>query len=727
MRPGNNIVQFGKEVSAAIDRFTKSLPPDVKIETISNQPQSVHSAIVQFLKEFGIAIFAVILVTIILLPRRVALIAASTIPISIFITIGCMWVSGIELQTVSLAGLIIVLGMVVDNAIVIIDNYVEKLDSGITPFEAASKSVTELFGSVFSATLIIIICYVPMPFLMKGTGKDFIASLPATVAFALFISLIVSALLVPFMSYLFIKHGIKGEANKGKKAAFLNGLQKFYDRVLEASFKRKRAVILFGAATFIIGLYLLSISPQESFPAIERNQFAVEVYLPAGSSLQQTDAVLKDLEKRLQADSRVQVVTSFVGASSPRFHTIYAPNFPAKHYGQLVVLTKSNEATVEILNEYSKKYKVSPVNPSANIKWKQLQMTPSKAPIEIRITGDTLPDIKETATRVENVMHKFKGVQWVRNDFGEPLQTIDLNIKPDEADRLGYSKSILSYSLLVGTKGFPVSKIWEDDYPVDVVLRVDKKVKSSPEEILNQYVTSPFLISSVPVRQIADLTSGWTEGEIAHRNGLRTLTVRADIDRDVYTVSIFEKAKKMIDTLKLPEGVSIQYGGDYEMGIENLTPLNYALIISVLITFLILLIQFRKIKTTLLIMGTMPLSIFGASFGVFITGYPFSVTAFIGLISLMGIVIRNGIILISYAEELQHEQNYSLEEAAIAAAKRRMRPIFLTSAAAAVGVVPMIASGSSLWGPLGSVICFGVLFSMILCLFIFTGSILCNK
>ena len=271
---------------------------------------------------------------------------------------------------------------------------------------------------------------------------------------------------------------------------------------------------------------------------------------------------------------------------------------------------------------------------------------------------------------------------------------------------------------MVGTKGFPVSTIWEGDYPVNVTLKVDKATKTVPEDILNQYVTSPFIVSSVPVRQIADLKPGWTEGCITHRNGVRTITVQSEVERGIFTDKVFNGIKEKVDKLQLPEGVSINYGGDYEMGVENLTPMYYALVVSIIVTFLILMVQFRSIKTTALIMITMPLSIFGASFGVFVTGYPFSVTAFIGLISLMGIVVRNGIILISYAEELRHEHGYSLYDAALAAGKRRMRPIFLTGAAAAVGVVPMIASRSSLWGPLGSVICFGVIFAMLLCLFV---------
>jgi multidrug efflux pump subunit AcrB len=224
------------------------------------------------------------------------------------------------------------------------------------------------------------------------------------------------------------------------------------------------------------------------------------------------------------------------------------------------------------------------------------------------------------------------------------------------------------------------------------------------------------MFSSVPVRQLATIKPGWTEGEIVRRNGLRTITVFAEIKRGILPATIFSKIKPLVDKMDLPPGVSIEYGGDYQMTQENITPFYYSLAVSIIIIFLVLMFQFKNIKTSLLIMVTLPLSVFGAAFGVFVTGYPFGTTAFIGLIGLFGIVVRNGVIFVSYAEELRHEHGHSLEEAAISAGKRRMRPIFLTSAAAAVGVIPMIASGSSLWGPLGSVICFGLLFALVLSL-----------
>jgi multidrug efflux pump subunit AcrB len=716
MLPGHNIVQYGNEVKKQIDKFTSEIPSDVHVGIISDIPDFVSQAIYNFLKEFGLAIFSVILVTVLLLPKRVALVAASAIPISILITLGIMWVTGMDLQTVSLAGLIIVLGMVVDNAIVIIDNYVEKLDNGITPHDAATRSVTDLFGSVFSATLIIIITFAPMPYLMIGTAGDFIKSLPLTVTFALMISLLVSVVLVPLMCYIFIKHGIKGENSKGKKGAFLKWIQSFYDKVLERSFNKKKIVVIIGAASFIIGLIILMLSPQQNFPSFQRNQFAVEVFLPIGSSLHQTDLVMREIEDKLKNDGRVKEVAAFVGTSSPRFNSLYAPNFPAKHFGQLLVITESSEATKEILDEYSKKY--SDNNPKAYIKWKQLEMSPAKGPIEIRVSGDSIATIKKVAAQISDIARGVKGAQWVRTDYEQPLQSVRLNLKQDEVIRLGYSKMILDYSLMVGTKGFPVSTMWEGDYPLNVNLKVDKKTKTEVDDIMNQYVTSPFLVSSVQVRQLADAEQEWTEGEIARRNGVRTITVMVDIERDYYASNILSELRPSVDNLQLPKGVSINYGGEYEMGVDEITPLYYSLAISIAIIFIILLVQFRNIKTSILIMMTMPLCIFGAALGVAVTGYPFSTTAFIGLIGLIGIVVRNGIIYVSYAEELRREHGNSLEEAAISSAKRRMRPIFLTSAAAAVGVVPMILSRSPLWGPLGAVICFGLLFGLVLSLLV---------
>jgi len=264
----------------------------------------------------------------------------------------------------------------------------------------------------------------------------------------------------------------------------------------------------------------------------------------------------------------------------------------------------------------------------------------------------------------------------------------------------------------------PVATIWEGDYPLDVRVKFEGLENAGPADISNLYVTSPLLGAAVPIRQLADLRPAWTEGDIIRRNGVRTLTIDAELARGVYPSEIMKKIRPDIDRIELPEGLRLEYGGEIEASVEYFTPFYYALAVSIALIFLVLMFEFRSLKKSFLIMLIMPLSVFGAAIGIWITGYPFSVTAFVGLIGLFGIVVRNGIIYVQYADELRRDRGFGVEEAAIAAGKRRMRPIFLTAMAAAVGVVPMILSRSSLWGPLASVLCFGLLFALVLSLIV---------
>jgi multidrug efflux pump subunit AcrB len=483
---------------------------------------------------------------------------------------------------------------------------------------------------------------------------------------------------------------------------------------VEKVFQKKALVIAVSALSFVFGLLLLTSVPIQTFPQVERNQFAVEVTLPEGSSLKETDAVMKDLEGQIMKDPRVKVVTSFVGTSSPRFHAVYAPRFPSRDLGQMVVLTDSNESTIKILDEYSRKF--AGRYPAADIKWKQLEMVSFVEPIEIRISGGDIGRLKRTAGKVMDILRAAEGVALVRSDFRQPVQNVEVKIRKDEANRLGYPKAMFTYSLMTGTKGMPAATVWEGDYPLQVRLKFEGMDHAGPGDLENLYVTSPLLGASVPLRQLAELEASWTEGEIVRRNGVRTLTVLAEVERNAYASEVTNKVRPLIDDLELPAGVRIEFGGEAEGEVEYFTPFFYAMTVSIILIFLILMFEFRSLKKSLLIMIIMPLTVFGAAFGILVTGNPFSITAFIGMIALFGIVVRNGIIYVQYADELRRDQGYGPEEAAIAAGKRRMRPIFLTAMAAAVGVVPMILSGSNLWGPLGSVICFGLLFAMVLSL-----------
>ncbi|MFC7523464.1 efflux RND transporter permease subunit [Parapedobacter sp. GCM10030251] len=716
MQPGNNIVAFGKTVDETLQTLKGKISPDVQVAKIADMPQAVGHSITHFLKEFAIAIFAVIIVTMLLLPFRVAAVAGATIPISIFITIGILYALGVELHTVSLAGLIVVLGMVVDNAIVVLDGHIEKLDHGETPWNAAWKSAKELFVPVFSATMAIIATYVPMVFFLDGMVGDFVGSLPVTIGVALIASLLIACLLVPYMSYVFIKKGIIKEQDKPKKKSLLDFVQHIYDKTLELAFRIPKTTILLGIASVVLGGLILALVPRQLFPKVDRNQFAVEIYLPEGSTLEQTAFVSDSLEQLLMKDKRVVNVAAFVGTSSPRFHTTYAPNFPSKNYAQLVVNTQTSDDALAILNEYERNY--SNHFPNAYVRMKQLDLLSTTAPIEVRIGGDNLDSIKVWAQQVKTLMEKNENIIWARTDYLNPRQGISVQINDEIANRLGLTKGVVATSLAAGLSGLPIGTIWEGDYPVSIKLVNEPHQKNSFDDIANQNVTSPFTGATVPVRQVAtSITNDWSEGQIIRRNGTRTITVRADVKRGVLPYKVLGNLKNEIKNLPKSEQITLTYGGEEESEVENYIPLAKALFAGVMLIFFILLFQFKNPKLVFLVMMTMPLSFLGAALGLTITGYPFGLTSFLGIMSLMGIVVRNGIILIDYAEELRSKNGMPLSEAAIAAGKRRMRPIFLTSFAAAVGVVPMMLSGSTLWGPLAAVVCFGMLVSMVLTLY----------
>ena len=715
MQPDNNIVEYGKDVNKALEKFKEHCPEGIEVATISELPKYVSDSVNDFLKEFLIAIIAVILVTMILLPLRVASVAGITVPISVMITLAILYFFRIELHTVSLASLILVLGMIVDNSIVVIDNHVTKIDQGISPWHAAIKSAIELRAPIIVATMAILAAYIPLGFMVPGTAGEFMETIPWVVTIALIVSILVAMLLVPFLNFVFIKRGLKNKKKPGKKS-FLDMLQNWFDRSLDHAFNHKKLVVGTGIILVAMAMVIFSFTDQELFPEMERNQFAVEVSLPTGSSLESTQKIVDSLESILMKDKRVTTVTCFIGTSSPRFHAAYAPHMPASNYGQLLVNTKSDKATREIVNDYSHRYSDNFIN--AYVKWKILALQPSKSPIEIRISSDSVKDIRLAEEKVNKILSGTRGLAWVRNDWDQPQQSISVNLDRDKANRMGYYKSLVATSVMIGLDGIPLTTIWEDDYPVEVVLKQDQPNSKSLKSIEDQYITSPMSFSANPLRSMATFSPGWSEGTIARRNGVPTLMIQIDNSPEVTASAIFNQLRHQIDGLQIPDGITITYGGDYEAQEEVFVPMGIALMVSILLIFFILLIQFKKAKISLLIMSGMLLTLPGAVFGLWVMGYPFSVTAFIGITSLCGMVVRNGIILIDYARELKENQKMTTKEAALAAGKRRMRPIFLTSAAAAVGVIPMILSRSPLWGPLGTVICFGLLFSMVLTLYI---------
>ncbi len=708
MQSGHDITAFGREVDLAIDQASRELPTDVRIARVVDQPQVVRTTVGHFLRDFGLAIASVILVTMLLLPLRVAAVAAISIPVCIAITLGVLNALGVQLQTVSLAGLVIVLGMVVDNAIVIIDDHVERLDQGLDSWSAAVRSGRELAVPVLSATLAIILSFAPLGMFLTGQSADFLKSLPVTIAAALLSSFVVALTLVPVMNSRFIRHGLHRDQGK---PSLLDRLQAGYDRLLEATFRHPRWTLAGAGLSVVLALVLMTQVPQQPFPKVERNQFAVEVNLPSGRSLAATDSLVRRVERELMGDKRVMNVTSFVGQGSPRFHTLYAPHVPSRNYGQLIVNTVSNEATEELLAEFSRRW--NDKTPEGWVRWKQLVMQ-FGSPVEIRLRGEDPEVLHRAANQAKAFARTLPGVTWARDDWEEGRASLDFQADPEAGASLGVPPSLLQAAFALGSQGVVAATVWEGDYPVSVRLQDESRVRHSMEGFRQQTVSSLYGGMGVPLAQLGGLRPAWHDGARVRRNGQRTITVSLDMAPNALAAPVQAAMEQWADRLHEP-GVQVAWGGERELAEEVFVPMGISLGVSLLLIFLVLLLQFGRFRQVGAVMSAMPLSLLGAVGGLAMSGYPFGVTAFLGLIGLMGIVVRNGLILVTYAEELRRD-GMDIRSAALAAGKRRMRPIYLTAMAAAIGVVPMIISKSALWGPLGTVTCFGLLGGMILTL-----------
>lgn len=718
MQNGFNIVEFGKKVDERLAIARDLIPPGVTVKKTIDQPLVVDKKISHFMKEFGIAIVAVILVTILLLPIRVALVAAMAIPITIMITFGFLDFFHINLQEMTLAGLIVVLGMVVDNAIVIVDDYVERLDQGESTWNAALKSASDLFVPVFSATLAIICAFIPLNLIVSGNAGEFLLTLPISVTVALIISLAVAVLLIPLLCHLLIKTGLHSGPGTKKRMSFLDLVQKIYDSILGLAFKLPVLTILFGILS-VFGTVLVAMHvPVRIFPNTERNQFCLEVYMDKGTRLEATDTAVKKIETLLEKDKRIAEVVSFIGTASPRFYMTYAPQQDEKNYAQILINTHTAEETEELVHEFI--HELHHFLPNGEILIKQLaQGPPVDAPIEVRVSGRDLDRIRHVGADIVDLLKNTKGTNFIRTTFEQDYYGIRVEIDEEVANRLGFSSQDIARMLGGGFKGLPVSVLWEGDNPVTILLRLDQENRETFEDIDNTYLTSPVTGAQVPLRQLATLEPEWQLGRIRRRNGMRCLTVRTETQLGRMPNDILGEIMPKIAAMQLPKGVTISYGGELEDQKTVMGQQSASLLTSLVLIFMVLLFQFKGIRKAVIIMAGIPMSWFGAFLGLFLTGNPVSFTAFLGIISLSGLVVRNGIILVEYADKLAAaDPSEPLKNIAINAGKRRMRPVFLTAMAAAMGVVPMIISGSPLWAPLGAVLAAGLIFGMALTLLV---------
>ncbi|MBP3247909.1 MAG: efflux RND transporter permease subunit [Prevotella sp.] len=730
MTPGNNVVQYGEQVDKVLKEFSlNELPEDVKVTRIADKPKVVAMSVSDFLRDLLISMAIIILVMMVLFPLRSAIVSAITIPLSTFVSVAIMYMMGIELNIVTLAALIVVLGMIVDNSIVVIDGYLEYLGKGFKPFDAAIESARQYFMPMLLATICICAIFYPFLITMKGMFHDCLEDFPVTITINLMVSLVLAVTVIPFLETRIIKPGkVSTDGN-----AITKWVQKTYNKVLDFTFAHPWLTIGGGIGVILLSTLIAPTLKIRLFPYADRDQFAVEIFLPEGKGMAETEVIADSVQHVLAKDERITGITGFIGCSSPRFMDAYAPQMAGNNYAQFIVNTKSNKATLDLLAQYQPQ--LSEAFPNAYVKFKRLDYL-EVSELEYRFYGDNLDSLHVVAERLMERMRKMPELEWVHTDYLQPYPIINVELDPVTSAQLGITRTTAQLALSATSSDLRVGQIWEKDYELPIVVKDDADMTFS--DIANLGIASPASMvsgglrstnSTVPLRQIAKVQPKWSESRIMHRGGERCITVTAQFAQGVYTAPVEKEiARMMNEEIKLPQGVRAEVGGEIEYGDEAMPQIIGGITIALIIVYFFLLFNFKKYGVTTVCMAALGLMIPGALIGLGLMNRALGLTSIFGLITLMGMIMRNEILIFEHAIDLikkhvaehgdwktdRQAYNAAVRQAAYDAGKRRMVPIFLTTATTAVGVVPMIIAQSSFWMPVGVTIFAGGIGSLIM-------------
>ncbi len=736
-REGTNIFDVRDALFETADAFAERLPDGIALETVFDQSKSVSRRVSGFFTSLMQGVLLVGLVILFALGARASVIVILTVPVSIFVALGWLDFSGYGLQQMSIVGLVIALGLLVDNAIVVTENVDRFIKAGDDGRTAAIRGTTQVGWAIVSATVTTLLAFLPMVLLHTGVG-DFIRSMPVTVIFTLTASLFVSLTLTPFLSSRFLR----ANAGSGRARTFLRGLfrgkksgpsaperrtpilQRLLDRLVAGPYRRtlrytlaRPALVLVTAVVVFAGsMALFPLVGVSLFPKAEKPQFLINVDLPEGASLDKTDAVARYVESVVAGHEAVTGYATNVGRGNPR---VYYNNFPKNEtptHAQLLVdtnLEKAEEMTAFVgeLRDRLDGY------PGAEIEVKEFsQGPPVTAPIEIIIVGDELDVLRRLAAEVETILAETPGVTDLDNPSGRRKTDLKVTINRDKAGMLAIPLVEIDRTVRASMAGLPVANFRDregEDYDIVVRLPVDGR----PDvEDFDKISVAAMTGARAPLRQVARLTFEAGPTQIEHRNLARVASVTADVRDGANVAEVTERVIEKLDAMAWPPGYRYVVGGEYESREESFGGMGQALLAALLGIFGVLVLQFRSFSQPLIIFAAIPFAITGAVLALLLTGYTFSFTAFIGLTSLVGIVVNNSIILVDYANHLRRAEGRSVLDAVRMAGETRFTPIILTTLTTIGGLLPLTLRGSTMWSPLGWAIIGGLLVSTVLTL-----------
>lgn len=712
-RAGSNIFNVTEQVNQVVDTFKGELPLNIQLHTIIDQSISVDSRVSGFFSNLIQGLILVAIASLLVLGRGPSFVVVTAIPVSIFIAIGWLDLSGFALQQMSIVGLVIALGLLVDNAIVVTENVLRHQRDGDNAKQAAETGSKEVGMAILSGTLTTVLSFVPMLLMQNGSGQ-FIRSMPVTVVLTLLASLLVALTLTPLLSSLMKRKSAK-ETKMQKR---LDGLaENEYSRSLSWALNRPKTVLAAAMGTFFLAFMLFPFIGVSLFPKAEKPMVLVNLDLPEGASFYQSQAAALKVEKVIRKKELVEDVVVNVGRGNPQVYYNVSPDRQTPNFAQLMV--KLHEGQLSVVEPFIKELR-GELNqyPGVKISIKEFnQGPPSEAPVAIRVMGENWDSIREGAQLVENVMRQTPGTVNIDNAIGKHKIDLKLDINRDKASMLALPLNQIDQNIRAALVGLPMGT-YKDERGDEFSILLKSADSEQPElTAFDTLMVRSQTGAMIPLKQVASVKLETNMPSFQHHNMQRTARVTSDVKAGFNTAAVTTEVLDAVNLLKLPKGVSISVGGEEENREESFGGMAKALIIAMLGIFAVLVMQFRSFKQPLIVFSAIPFAATGAFFALFITGYTFSFTAFVGLTSLVGIVVNNAIILIDYANQ-RLLQGQTIHESIMEAAKTRMTPILLTTVTTIGGLLPLTLSGSSMWSPMGWAIIGGLVVSTLLTLFV---------
>ena len=712
-RKGSQIFQVRDGIEAVLEPYrNQRLPAHIELAVVMDQSLSVARQISGFFSNLNQGLVLVAVMSLLVLGLRPALVVVTAIPLSIFIAIGWVDLAGFGLNQMSIVGLVIALGLLVDNAIVVVENVTRHLRDGDKPENAAIIGSSQVAWAVTSGTLTTVLAFLPMLMMQNGSGT-FMRAMPVTVVLTLFASLLVALTLTPLLA---------SRLGKVQKLPFAQRkLQEFaavvYQRWLNRALAKARQVLSLSVVLLLAALALFPFIGVSLFPKAEKPMILVNIDMPEGSSFDQTDAMTLRVEELVRQQPLVVDIAANIGRGNPRIYYNIMPSRQTVNYAQLFVTLKAHELDeVEPLVAHLRAELGKMAGAHITIK-EFLQGPPVEAPVEIRVLGEVLADIQSAARQVAQRMEQTEGLTGIDNPVGNYKVDLHVQINRDKAALLGIPLSTIDHTIRTALVGAPVGLYRDSDgEEYELVLRLSEY--SSPQlETFDDIRIATASGALVPLLQVASIETETSIARFQHFDTERMARVTADVLPGYTTEAVTNELVQQLQQLELPPGVHFTVGGEQANRKEAFGGMAKALLLAIMGIFAVLVLQFRSFIQPLIVFAAIPFAIIGAFLALFITGYTFSFTAFIGLTSLVGIVVNNSIILVDYANQMRHEGMAQLDAIA-AAAQTRFVPIVLTTLTTIGGLLPLTLSGSSMWSPMGWAIIGGLLVSTVLTLIV---------